>query len=101
MSSEIFRYTFAPSVSAEELEATLLLTILAAESLHGATQVRLYAAHAFDANRRVCVIDARSEVGRDINRLFAGFVQREFGEDLFRVERVEQSSRPRKQEVSS
>ena len=33
MSSEIFRYTFAPSVSPDELEATLLLTILAAESL--------------------------------------------------------------------
>ena len=89
MSLEIFRYTFDPSVSAEELEATLLLTVLAAESLHGATQVRLYAAHTFDADRRVCVIDARSEVGQDINRLFAGFVQREFGEDMFRVERVE------------
>jgi hypothetical protein len=98
MSPEIFHYTFDPSVSADELEATLLLTILAAESLHGATQLRLYAAHAFDADRRVCVIDARSDVGRDINRIFAGFVQREFGADMFRVERVEQFSKTQKQE---
>jgi hypothetical protein len=89
MSSEIFRYSFDPSVPAEELEATLLLTLLATESLHGTSQVRLYAAHVFDADRRICTIDARSEVGRDLNRLFIGFVAREFGDAAFEVRRVD------------
>ena len=77
------------SVPSGEIEATLVLAIVAAESLHGEAQVRLDAGHAFDADRRICVIDARSEVGRDLNRLFIGFVQREFGEDAFQVERVD------------
>ena len=88
MSLEIFRYTFAPSVPSEEIEATLVLAILATESLHGTSQVRLDAAHAVDAEKRSCVVDASTPVGRDLNRLFAGLVSREFGPDAFSVERV-------------
>jgi hypothetical protein len=39
-----------------------------------------------------CVFDAGTPVGRDFNRLFIGFIRREFGEDAFRVERVESKS---------
>ena len=89
MSSGIYRYSFAPAVAADEIEATLVLAIVATESLHGTSQVRLDAAHAFDAQERVCVIDARTGVGRDLNRLFTGFVAREFGESAFEVRRVD------------
>jgi hypothetical protein len=93
MSSDLFRYQFIPSVPSGELEATLVLAILATESLHGVSQVRLDAAHAFDADRRICIIDARSEVGRDLNRLFVGFVTREFGDSAFEVRRVDEGTR--------
>ena len=36
---------------------------------------------------RKCVIDSSTAVGRDLNKLFVGFLQREFGEDAFHVER--------------
>jgi hypothetical protein len=88
MPKDLYRYEFAASLSADEVEATLVLAILAAESLHGETQVRLDAAHAFDGERRACVIDAGSPVGRDLNRLFVGFVSREFGATAFTVERI-------------
>ena len=99
MRLEIFRYTFAPSVPAEEIEATLLLAILAAESLHGASQVRLDAAHYLDPATHACVIDAGTAVGRDLNRLFAGFITREFGADAFRVERLEGHLQREPQEI--
>src|SRR5262249_15574154 len=41
MSRELYRYTFAPEVPPEEVEATLLLALFAVESLHGEAQVRL------------------------------------------------------------
>ena len=72
----------------EEIEASLVLAIMATESLHGQSDVRLDAAHAFDAAKRTCVIDADTVVGRDLNRLFVGFLSREFGEDTFQVEHV-------------
>jgi hypothetical protein len=87
MTTDLYRYQFAADVPAAEIEATLVLALFAVESLHGESQTRLDAAHHFDADRRTCVIDAGTAVGRDFNRLFVGFLRREFGEDTFRVER--------------
>lgn len=90
VSNEVYRYCFAPNVSFEEVKASLVLALLATESLHGQAQVRLDAAHAVDDDKRSFVVDASTLVGRDLNRLFAGFISREFGADAFQVERVEE-----------
>ena len=101
MSSEIYRYNFVPALPLEDIEASLVLAIMSAESLHGEAQVRLDAAHFFDSDQRTCVIDASTPVGRDVNRLFVGFVSREFGEDAFRVERVNELPQHHPQEVQT
>jgi hypothetical protein len=88
MTKDIYRYSFPPPVPLDEVEATLLLAIWGAESLHGESQVRLDVAQYFDRDRRACVIGAATAVGRDLNRLFVGYLRREFGADSFRVERV-------------
>lgn len=89
MSCCIYRYSFKPEVPMEEVEAALLMSIYAIESIHGATDTRLEASHAFDADERSCVIDARTELGRDFARVFLGFVSREFGQESFQLERVD------------
>ena len=89
MPREIYRYRFNPTVDITDVEASLLLALLATESLHGESQVRLEASHAMDVEGRTCVIDAGSNVGRDLNRLCVGFVRREFGEDAVRGGRVD------------
>ena len=90
MSREVYRYDFAPDACVEEVEASLLLAILAVESLYGESRVRLDVAHFFDPVRRACVIDAGTPVGRDLSRLFTGFIGREFGADAFTVQRIKQ-----------
>ena len=90
----LYRYLFDSTVPMPELENTIVLAIIATESLHGETQARIDISHAFDAERRACVIDATTAVGRDFNRLFVGFVTREFGADCFKVERVANASQP-------
>lgn len=89
MTREIYRYRFCNHVGITDVEASLLLALMAAESLHGESQVRLEASHAMDVESRTCIIDASTDVGRDLNRLFVGFLRREFGEDAFRVDRVD------------
>ena len=37
----------------------------------------------------VCVVDADTAVGCDINRLFVSFIRHEFGAAAFQVERVD------------
>jgi hypothetical protein len=63
----------------------------ATESLHGESQVRLDAGHAFDPDRRACVVDAATTVGCDLCRLFLGFLRREFDADQYLVERVSET----------
>lgn len=94
MTQELYRYAFDAEVPVEEIEASLLLAVFATESLHGESQVRLDAAHYLDPDGRACVIDAGTAVGRDFNRIFVGFVRREFGEESFQVERVDDAASP-------
>jgi len=101
MAKELYRYVFPSHVPVEDIEATLLLALWGAESLHGESQVRMDAAHFLDADRRACVIDAGTPVGRDVNRLFVGYVRREFGTDAFQVERVTEPNPSHPEEVNA
>lgn len=88
MRSKVFQYQFTNDVPLEEIESSLLLSVISVESLHGETEVQLNATHDFDLQRRICIIDAGTEVGRDLNRIFAGFLRREFGAKSFRVRHI-------------
>jgi len=101
MTTEVYRYTFKPNVPPEDLEASLLLAVLSAESLHGEAQVRLDAAHFCHQTPPPCVSASGRAVGRDLNRLFIGFLRREFGEDAFRVERLNHFPQQNPQEVQT
>lgn len=95
MAPSVYRYQFDPAVPITEVEHTLLICLLAAQSLHGEAGARLAVGHHFDKRRRICVIDARTPEGRDLAKLFAGFIGREFGETSFTVEPAEPpSTRP-------
>ena len=101
MTSSVYRYAFTSDVPIEEIEASLLLAIWGCETLHGEAQTRLDAAHFLDPAMRACVIDAGTPVGRDLNRLFIGFVSREFGPDSFDVERIESTPTQKPKEVAA
>lgn len=101
MKRDVYRYAFVAEIPLEEVEASLLLAVLATESLHGEAQTRLDAAHYLDPLKRACVIDAGTLVGRDLNRLFTGFLAREFGADSFTVQHVTNESVPQPQEAAA
>ena len=88
MNRELYRYNFDSKVPIRDVEESLLLAVLAAESLHGRSLVRLDASFCLDSRKRSCIVDAATEVGRAIARIFTGFLTREFGEEAFKVERV-------------
>ncbi len=89
MQPAIYRFEFNEAVSMRDAEATLQLGILAAESLLGESTVRLDAAYSIDEQRRVCVVDASTDVGRSICRIFTGYLTREFGDHAFQVRPVQ------------
>jgi hypothetical protein len=93
MSQPIYRYRFPEAAPMEEIEITFLMAVFGVESLHGEVQTCLDAEHLLDLEKRTCVIDASTPVGCDLNKLFAGYLRREFGEDAFSVERLDGAAR--------
>ncbi len=91
MSPKTYTYSFGKSIDVVEAEATLLLSLLAVEALHGECEFRMNARHAFYPKTRSCEIDASSEIGRDLNRIYVGFMTREFGSSSFSVHKNHQS----------
>lgn len=83
-----YRYTLRANVSIQDVQDSLMLAILAMECLHGSAQTRLELSHQFDRASRTLVIGCATQVGRDLNRLFTGFLHKEFGPESFRVERI-------------
>jgi hypothetical protein len=88
----VYRLTFRIPVAMEAVEETLLLAILAVGCLHGGAAVRLDAGYAIDPGDRAVVLDAGTEIGRAVARVFIGFCTHEFGDDAFAVVRA---ARPR------
>ena len=92
MTATTLRYEFGSSLSMDDVEASLVLALVAVESLHGETTVLLEPCHALDAAARVCAIACDTPIGHDLNHLFAGFLRREFGPESFSVRRIPEST---------
>jgi hypothetical protein len=88
MERETYRYSFDSGVALQEVEESLLLAVLAAEGLHGRSRIHLEGAFRLDKTARTCVVDATTDLGRDIAQIFTQLLTREFGERAFRVERT-------------
>jgi len=103
MQPAVYQFEFDGPVSMNDIEATLHLAILGAEALYGESSVRMDGAYSVNEQRRICVVDARSEVGRTICQLFTGYLAKELDSSAFRVRSVHQSSgseEPKEQAVA-
>ena len=91
-----FRFEFRSTVPLAEAEQSLQLALYAVEGLFGQASVRLDAGYRVDQTRNAIVVDARTEVGAAVARVYAGLLIREFGDQAFHVRRVETRGEPGK-----
>jgi len=85
----IYRFEFRDGIPAKEIEETLFWAVFNAESVFGKPRLRLDASFIFDRDKRVCVIDKSTKVGQHIAQIFTSLITREFGEEAFKVERIQ------------
>src|SRR4051794_5958965 len=85
---ESVRYEFRDGIDFAEVEDTLYLAMLGAESIHGEVPARLEAGCIVDRPARACVRACSGPAGRDLNSLFCGYLRKEFGPSAFRIQRV-------------
>jgi hypothetical protein len=84
-----YRFELGPSVPAAEAEMSLRLAMIALEGLYGPAGVRLDARYAVDPAAGAIAVDASTDVGASLVRVFATLLAREFGDDAFAVARVD------------
>lgn len=89
MNSGTYQVIFDVSIPLDDAQDTLDLSVIAAEALHGQSQVRLEADCKIGASARTCIIQAMSPAGRDLLLIFVGYLAEEFGKKSFSVRRIE------------
>lgn len=82
-----YRYEFGPTTDMIQVEEALLLATMATEGLHGRSRVHLDAEFRCDANARTAAVDASTEVGDTIARIFTALLTTTIGEPAFKVTR--------------
>jgi membrane-bound lytic murein transglycosylase B len=83
----IQKYSFSDAKQFASVQTTLLLAIWATESIYGEAVVRLDTSHVIDEAAWTVEIDRSTRVGWTLNKLFVGFLVREYGPGAFQVER--------------
>lgn len=78
-------YRFTEDAPIEEVGDVLCLAALAAESLHGRSSLRLEGTFLLEKEKRQCVVNAATPVGRDLARIFTGYLAEQIGEKAFKV----------------
>ena len=87
MKSSNYEFRFGDRPPMDGVEDTFLMSVVAAEGIHGRARVRLDSRFNLDHDGRVCTVNSDNQVGEDIARIFAEFLLLEFGEDGFEVKR--------------
>lgn len=88
MAASSYRYVFDRAVPFDEVHDTLHLALMAVESMHGRTRVRLDCSLDVDEDAHAVAIDASSPMGQQLNEIFSGYIAREFGDDAFVVQHL-------------
>ncbi|NQT35249.1 hypothetical protein HQ587_08670 [bacterium] len=91
MNKTIYHYQIMDGIPMNAVKDSLLLSVMAAESLYGRPRINLEARFRLERVSRVYIIEAGSKIGETIARVFTGLLIREFGEQAFKVERKETS----------
>lgn len=93
MAAVTYQFSFSDQIPFHEVEESLLLALIATESVHGRSSVKLEASFKIHEQKRLCVIDAETEVGRHIARIFTGYLTQQFGEEAFKVKQLERDQK--------
>lgn len=82
-------YRFTEDAPIEEVGDVLCLAALAVESLHGRSSLRLEGNFLLKKEKRQCTVNAATQVGRDLARIFTGYLAEQIGEKAFKVRLVD------------
>jgi len=82
MSQHHYHFRFEAAIPVADIEALILMALVALNSLHGLTRVRLDCQFTFDRSRRDLLIDGGTLLGRHLAQIISGFGDYLYGEEV-------------------
>lgn len=70
----VYKFTFDDSIAMDDVERILALSTIPVESIHGESAMLVDGRFAVNKRRRTCLMDAESQLGNDLARVFTGFL---------------------------
>lgn len=74
---------------ADLMKAILIMALKETELIYGKARVKLETSYALPDKRPACTIEGGTECGEHLAKLMSGFLIKQFGEEGFRVERLQ------------
>lgn len=90
MNRTVYKIQFAKKLPVGMVDYHLMTAALAAQSLYGRNAVRLDGAARLNTKNRTVTIDAETQVGVDLAKMFMGFMTNDYGEKSFVVTKTEE-----------
>ncbi len=91
MTHATYKFRFDESVTAKDMEDTLVLALSAVEGLYGRSRVKMESRFSLDESNRTCKIDTPTVVGENLALIFTVFAIKEFGAWSLKIERIARS----------
>lgn len=91
MTRTVYRFTFEPGVPMAHVLRGLLLSTTAVEAIYGESAMMVDGKFSVCKRERTCDIDAETQVGMDLAKVFAKFMNLHSG-GCFRTEFVEEKA---------
>jgi hypothetical protein len=87
MSHTEHRFQFTPEVDLQEAEATLRLSLLAAEGLYGEARIRTDVSYSIEPLRSAIRVEGGAPVSEAVAQIYTSLLSHEFGRRAFTVRR--------------
>lgn len=88
MFRDCYRFEFSNKIEPSDIDDLLHLAIFSASSIHGESATLLDVRYRFESGGRTCIIDASTAIGREVARIFTGYIAEEFDEGGFSIQRM-------------
>lgn len=74
MTRTVHKFTFEPEIPMGEIRNGLLLSTIAVEAIYGESAMMIEGKFSINMREWTCVIDAETQLGSDLAKVFAGFM---------------------------
>ncbi|MHB1001441.1 MAG: hypothetical protein ACYC27_19555 [Armatimonadota bacterium] len=74
MTRTVYKFTFTKEVEISDINNAMAMAAIAVEAIYGEPAMKIDGKFYVSDRQRICLIDSESQLGQDLAKVFAGFI---------------------------